>query len=125
MAIQQAPVSIGHPLVGDMAAGLAALADVVAGSSHKQEISAVRLAESGGQGWLSSVVSDVAVMCGGIHAAPAPFVAVLAEKALVIRQTVSRGAFQWAAPLPFSSPRILMVQAHVHVHHWSHQQHVP
>ena len=70
MAIQQAPVSIGHPLVGDMAAGLAALADVVAGSSHKQEINAVRLAESGGQGWLSSVVGDKTAFLGVRQAAP-------------------------------------------------------
>ena len=70
MAIQQAPVSIGHPLVGDMAAGLAALADVVACLSHKQEINAVRLAESGGQGWLSSVVSDERAFLGVHQAAP-------------------------------------------------------
>ena len=63
------------------------------------------------------LVALVAATCGGTHAGTTLVVAVLAEKALAIRQTVSGGASQRAAPLPFSSQRILMVQAHVHVHH--------
>ena len=53
-----------------MAAVTAALAAVVAGSSHKQEIKAIRHTESGWQGWPSSIVGDETAFLGVCQAAP-------------------------------------------------------